>query len=117
MNKFTVMLAAVAAVILVVVIAGFVYLESLGRPTSTFVIFAATIVGPILAVVPVAFQQRQQSKQLDTIGKNVNGNTTRLLDAASGGEPLQDDERARILGDLRQLPSHADQQPPRHAAE
>lgn len=117
MNKFTVMLAVVAAVILVVVIVGFVYLESLGRPTSTFVIFAGSIVGPILAVLPVILQQRQQSKEIATIGKNVNGNTTRLLDAATGGEPLQDDERARILGDLRRLPSHEDATPPRHARE
>jgi uncharacterized membrane protein len=116
-NKFSVIILSVVVVFLIALVAGFVYLEGAGRPTSTFVIFATGLVGPILAVLPVVYKQQETARKIDTIGRNVNGNTTRLFDAATGGEPLQDDERARILGDLRQLPSHPDQQPPRHAAE
>lgn len=117
MNKFSVLILVTVVLFLCVLVAGFVYLESAGRPTSSFVVFTGGIVGPILAVLPVVYKQNETAKKIDTIGKNVNGNTTRLFDAATGGEPLQDDERARILGDLRQLPSHEGQQPPRHAAE
>jgi len=116
MDKFKTLALALVVLFGIVLILGFVVLEATARPTASYLIFASSVLTPLLTFAALGYQQQKTAEQVKAIGKSVNGNTTRLIDAATGGEPLSDSERAQILGDAARLPSHLDaDEAPRHA--
>jgi hypothetical protein len=90
---------------------------------------AATAAGTFYALGKQGEKIESQSSTLDTVAKNVNGNTTRLLEAVeallaergvsvtqtapqertmtSSQPPISEDTILRIKGDRDQLPSHS----------
>lgn len=114
LTKFKVIALAILCLFAIVLVCGFVVLESTGRPTASFLIFATALLGPLVTASGLGYNQLKQSEKIDTIAKNVNGINTRLFDAATGGEPLSPDERVSIFGAIDELPKHSDGAAPRH---
>jgi hypothetical protein len=128
MDKFKLIAFAIVGVFAIGLVAGFIVLEANGRPTSTFVIFAGGILSSLGIFGGLGYGQVKQSEKLETVAKNVNGNSTRMLDTietqqrqiagllatlpATVAAPvdttpaMSEDTILRLRSDAAQLPSH-----------
>ncbi|ROS57194.1 hypothetical protein [Frigoribacterium sp. PhB118] len=128
MDKFKLIAFAIVGVFAIGLVAGFIVLEANGRPTSTFVIFAGGILSSLGIFGGLGYGQVKQSERLETVAKNVNGNSTRMLDTietqqqqiagllaalpATVAAPvdtspaMSEDTILRLRSDAAQLPSH-----------
>lgn len=128
MDKFKLIAFAIVGVFSIGLVAGFIVLEVSGRPTSTFIIFAASVLSSLGIFGGLGYGQAKQSEKLETVAKNVNGNSTRMLDTietqqkqiagllaafpATSAAPvdtspaMSEDTILRLRSDAAQLPSH-----------
>jgi hypothetical protein len=128
MDKFKLIAFAIVGVFAIGLIAGFVVLETTGRPTSSFIIFAGSILTSLGIFGGLGYGQVKQSEKIDTIGKNVNGNSTRMLDTIETQQqqiaallaalpakvqspvdttpPMSEDTVLRLRQDADRLPKH-----------
>jgi hypothetical protein len=112
MDKFKLIAFGIVAVFAVALIAGFIVLEVTGRPSSTFIIFGASILSSLGVFGGLGYAQVKQTEKLDTIGKNVNGNSSKLiaaveqLQAQLGTTVLTDEELDALKKDADKLPKH-----------
>ena len=98
MDKFKLIAFAIVGVFAIGLVAGFIVLEANGRPTSTFIIFASSILGSLGIFGGLGYGQVKQSEKIDTVAKNVNGNSTRMLDTI-------ETQQQQIAGLLAALPA------------
>jgi hypothetical protein len=73
MDKFKLIAFAIVGVFAIGLIVGFVVLESTGRPTSSFIIFAGSILTSLGIFGGLGYGQVKQSEQLATIKTQTNG--------------------------------------------
>ena len=129
MDKFKLIAFAIVGVFSVGLVAGFIVLEVTGRPTSTFLIFGGSILSSLGVFGGLGYGQAKQSEKLETVAKNVNGNSTRMLDtietqqgqiaallaalpATGASAPvdvtpaMSEDTILRLREDAARLPSH-----------
>lgn len=72
-EKFKVLALVVVVVFMIALVGGFVFLEGTGRPTSSFLIFASSLLAPLLASGVIGYNQQKQGEQIETIKTNTNG--------------------------------------------
>jgi hypothetical protein len=128
MDKFKLIAFGIVGVFAIGLIVGFVVLETTGRPTSSFIIFASSILGSLGIFGGLGYGQVKQAEKIDTVAKNVNGNTTRMLDTIEAQQqqisgllaalpatvaapvdttpPMSEETFLRLRSDAAQLPSH-----------
>ncbi|MET4053580.1 hypothetical protein ABID81_002958 [Frigoribacterium sp. PvP054] len=95
MDKFKLIAFAIVGGFAMLMVGGFLVLEATQRPTSTYVIFATSILGNLAVFGGLGYKQAKQSETLDVVAKNVNGNNTRMLDTI--------DKQAEQINDLLTL--------------
>ena len=98
MDKFKLIAFGIVGVFAIGLIIGFVVLETTGRPTSSFIIFASSILGSLGIFGGLGYGQVKQAEKIDTVAKNVNGNATRMLDTI-------ETQQQQIAGLLAALPA------------
>lgn len=79
MDKNKVIIFSIITLLVIVGIGGFVLLTLNGHDTSKFEGFLLLLLPLIIGISGLGVVQARQSSELQKIGKNVNGNQTRLL--------------------------------------
>lgn len=133
MDKFKMIVFGMIALVATVGLIGIVTLIALDRPVTAFVSVFVPLVGTLGVLGGLGYNQVKQGETLTTVAKNVNGNTTRLLEAVEKliaersaatdrrpddeilPEPISADTIAKIRDDASKLPSHADSGPAHRA--
>lgn len=125
MDKFKIIVFGMIALVATVGLIGIITLIALDRPVTAFVSVFVPLVGTLGVLGGLGYNQVKQGETLTTVAKNVNGNTTRLLEAVEKllaerpaatdrrpdeeilEDPISADTIARIRDDASKLPSHA----------
>lgn len=80
-------------------ITGLTVLIALDRPIEAYVTAFVTIAGFVTTILITARGMEKQNEKLETIQRNVNGNTTALIRAALASSSLSADEIERIISE------------------
>lgn len=129
MDKNRTILVGIIAALVGLIFVGIMVLIGLGRDVEQVTTFALIVIPIVIAAAGLGINQLNQSEKLTTIGKNVNGNSTRMLDtiekqqqqigallaalpATTGAlpidttPPMSEDTIVRLRDDAARLPSH-----------
>jgi len=124
MDKFKIIVFGMIALVATVGLIGIITLIALDRPVTAFVSVFVPLVGTLGVLGGLGYNQVKQGETLTTVAKNVNGNTTRLLEAVEKllaerpaatdrrpddeilDDPISADTIARIRDDASKLPQH-----------
>jgi hypothetical protein len=93
MDKFKIIAFVIVAAFAVLLVSGFLLLETTGRPTSTFLLFGSTILGNLAVFGGLGYAQSKQGEKLDTIRTQTNGTLSKLRE---DNERLNRELRERI---------------------
>jgi ABC-type uncharacterized transport system ATPase component len=105
-DKLRVTLISVLAGLVAIIVIGIVVLIAIGRDAQQVTTFAFIVLPVLITAAGLGTLQVSNSQKLDAIGKNVNGNSTKLIKAVTGERSLADGELESIQADVDKLPSH-----------
>lgn len=105
-DKLRVILVGVIAGLVAIFAIGIVVLIAIGRDAQQVTTFAFIVIPVVITAAGLGTLQVNNAQKLDAIGKNVNGNSTKLIKAVTGERPLATGELEAIQADVDTLPSH-----------
>jgi hypothetical protein len=118
-TKLRVILFGMISGVTVAGLAGYVLLEALDRPTSSYVVMLVPLIGTLLTAAGLSYGQgktaeavAEVSRKSDAIGTLVNGNTSKLLAIAVKNAGLSDEDYDKIKAAIAAVPTIEDRPRP-----
>jgi hypothetical protein len=102
MDKLRVTLIGVLVGLIALIFVSITVLIAIGRDTQQVTTFALIVIPIVITAAGLGSLQVTQAQKLDNVAKNVNGNTTRLLDEL---ERLRANEAARLAAEGAPVPA------------